>query len=386
MGPLHGTTIIELAGLGPAPFGCMMLADMGAEVIRIERPGHNAAATLDPLARNRKSLACNLKYPDAVAAVLRLVETADGFVEGFRPGVAERLGLGPDVCLERNPRLAYGRMTGWGQDGPLANAAGHDMNYVALTGALNMIGERGRKPVPPLNLVADFGGGGMLLAFGMVCGIVNARATGKGQVVDAAMLDGVHALMSMFHGLEAMGMHREGPGEHFLGGAAHWYDTYETSDGKYVSIASLEPQFYELLIDIAGLDRDRFGPHVFRWQIGDEMPAIWTELKTELAAVIGTKTRNEWCELMEGTDVCFAPVLTLAEAREHPHNVARQTHVDVGGKPQAAPAPRFSATPPAAPRPGVSPGEHSRDVLSAAGYSSTEIDALIESGAVTEAF
>ncbi|MDH4109672.1 MAG: CoA transferase [Gammaproteobacteria bacterium] len=384
-GPLRGTTIIELAGLGPAPFAGMMLADMGADVIRVERPGPNLRAPLDPLARNRRSIACDLKRPEAREIVWRLVTTADGLIEGFRPGVTERMGLGPDDCLERNPRLAYGRMTGWGQDGPLARAAGHDLNYLALTGVLHMIGEQGRKPVPPLNLVADFGGGGMLLAFGMVCAILNARSGGKGQVVDAAMVDGVNALAALFHGLRAQGLLSEGPGESFLGGAAHWYDTYETSDGRYVSIASIEPQFYAELIEKAGLDPGRFGPHGFRGRLDDDVRANWAELKAELAAVIRTKTRDEWCEIMEGTDVCFAPVLTLGEAPGHPHNVARHTFTDVGGNVQPAPAPRFGATGADSPRPGVAPGTHSREILRGLGYSTAEIDALIESGAVSAA-
>jgi alpha-methylacyl-CoA racemase len=385
MGPLRGIKVVELAGLGPAPFAGMMLADMGAEVIRVERPDRNSSAPLDPLARNRKSLACNLKHPDAVAAVLRLVEGADALIEGFRPGVTERLGLGPDDCLARNPGLVYGRMTGWGQDGPLAHAAGHDMNYLALTGMLNMIGERGRKPVPPLNLVADFGGGGMLMAFGIVCAILSARATGKGQVIDAAMVDGVNTLASMFHGLRAMGVLAEGTGESFLGGAAHWYDTYETRDGRYVSIAPLEPQSYELLIEKAGLDRDRFGQHGFRWLEDSDPDEDWSELKAELAAVFRTRTRDEWCDIMEGTDVCFAPVLTLSEAMEHPHNTVRGAFIDVGGNPQAAPAPRFGETVADDPRAGVMPGTHSREVLLASGFGSDDVDALIASGAVWQA-
>ena len=296
MGPLEGLRIIELAGLGPAPFGCMMLADMGAEVIRVERPGPGMHPQLDPLARNRKSLACDLKDPAAIEAVKKLVATADGFVEGFRPGVAESLGLGPDDLLAINPKLAYGRMTGWGQDGPLAQAAGHDLNYVALTGTLNLIGEKGRKPVPPLNLVADFGGGGMLLAFGMMCAIFHARATGEGQVVDAAMVDGVSALSSVFHALKAMGLLDEGPGESILGGATHWYDNYETKDGRYISIASIEPQFYDLMIDKLELDREKFEPHVFRWQLNDDVRAGWDELKPLVAAAVKKKTLAEWRE------------------------------------------------------------------------------------------
>ncbi len=382
MGPLHGVRIIELAGLGPAPFGCMMLADMGAEVIRVERPGPGMLPQLDPLARNRKSLACDLKEPAAVEVVKKLAATADGFVEGFRPGVTERIGLGPGDLLAVNPKLVYGRMTGWGQDGPLAQAAGHDMNYLALTGMLNLIGEKGRKPVPPLNLVADFGGGGMLLAFGLVCAILSARATGKGQVVDAAMVDGANALASMFHGFKAMGMLDDGPGESFLGGAAHWYDTYETQDGRYVSIGAIEPQFYDLMIDKLELDREKFEPHVFRGHVDDEVRAGWVELKPLVAAAVRKKTFAEWCELLEGTDVCFAPVLTLDEAVEHPHNVARNTFVRVAGNVQAAPAPRFSATPNEQPQSGVVPGTNSREVLRSIGYSDAEVDALIASGAV----
>jgi alpha-methylacyl-CoA racemase len=382
MGPLQGIRIIELAGLGPAPFACMMLADMGAEVIRVERPGPGMYPELDPLARNRKSLACNLKNPAAIEIVRKLVATADGFVEGYRPGVTERLGLGPDDLVAVNPKLVYGRMTGWGQDGPLAPAAGHDMNYVALTGALNLIGEKGRKPVPPLNLVADMGGGGMLLAFGMVCAILSARTTGKGQVVDAAMVDGVNALMSMFHGFKAMGILDDGPGESFLAGAAHMYDTYETSDGRYVTICPLEPQFYDLMIDKLELDRAKFEPHAFRWHVDDDVRAGWVELKPLVADAVRKKTFAEWRDRLEGTDICFAPVLTLDEAVEHPHNVARDTFVQVDGNVQAAPAPRFSATPGDHPKSGVAPGTNSREVLASLGYANTEIDSLLESGAI----
>ncbi len=382
MGPLSGIKIIELASIGPGPFCGMMLADMGAEVIRIERPGPGSTVSMEPLARNRKSIACNLKHPDAVAMVMRLIERTDGLIEGFRPGVAERLGLGPDDCLSRNAKFVYGRMTGWGQHGPLANAAGHDMNYIALTGALHLIGETGRKPVPPLNLVGDFGGGGMLLAYGMVCALLSAQLTGKGQVVDAAMVDGANMLMSMFHGFKAMGIQSDETGSSFLGGAGHFYDTYETLDGRYVSIASIEPQFYDLLIEKAGLDREKFSPHVFDWKVDEDIRTNWSELKIELAAVMKTKTRDEWCEIMEGTDICFAPVLTLSEAPDHPHNKARKAFVEVGGHTQAAPAPRFSRTTPDNPQPGVAPGTHSREVLEASGFSGSEIESLVKSGAV----
>jgi alpha-methylacyl-CoA racemase len=384
MGPLHGVTIIELAGLGPAPFCGMMLADMGADVIRVERPDSTSTAMLDPLARNRKSLACNLKSPLAVEAVLRLVEQADGLIEGFRPGVTEHLGLGPDTCLARNPRLAYGRMTGWGQNGPLAKIAGHDINYLALTGALHLIGEQGRKPVPPLNLVADFGGGGMLLAFGMLCAILNARMTGKGQVVDASILDGVNAMMSIFHWLGAVGLQPDETGAGFLSGAAHFYDTYETKDGRYVSVGSIEPQFYDLLIDKAGLDRERFEPHVFRKKAYGGMQDAWADLKIEMATVFRTKTLDEWCDILQDTDVCFAPVLTMAEAVEHPHNKARQAFTRINGNTQAMPAPRFNETPAADPKAGVLPGTHSRALLEQVGFSYEEIDSLINSGAVVQ--
>lgn len=385
MGPLEGLRIVELAGLGPAPFGCMMLADMGAEVIRVERAGAGMHPELDPLARNRKSLACNLRDPAAVEVIKKLVASADGFVEGFRPGVTERLGLGPDDLLAINPRLVYARMTGWGQDGPLASAAGHDINYLALTGMLNQVGEKGRKPIPPLNLVADFGGGGMLLAFGVVCGIFKARETGKGQVVDAAMVDGVNVLASMFHGFKAMGLLDEGPGECFLGGAAHWYDTYETKDGRYVAIGAVEPQFYNLMIEKLELDRATFESQVFRGRLDDDVRAGWAELKPIVAEAVKKRTFEEWREALEGTDVCFAPVLTIDEAVEHPHNVARKTFVSVGGNLQAAPAPRFSETPALEPQSGAAPGSHSRDILETLGYSTADIGALIDSGAVQTA-
>ncbi len=382
MGPLHGTRIIELASLGPGPFCAMMLADMGAEIVRVERPAKGQHHRLDPLLRNRKSIACDLKNPRAISTVLRLVETADGLFEGFRPGVAERLGLGPDTCLERNTKLVYGRITGWGQDGPLANTAGHDLNYIALSGALHLIGREGEKPVPPLNLIGDFGGGGMLLAFGMVCALLHAQRTGLGQVIDAAMIDGTNALMAMFHGFRAMGLHSDDTGSSFLGGAAHFYDTYETRDGKYVSIAAIEPQFYDLLIERCGLDRARFAPGVFRMQSDDRIRKQWTELKVELAAVFRMKTRDQWCEILEGSDACFAPVLTLTEAPGHAHNRARDAFVSVDGQPQAAPAPRFSHSVAGTPRPGVVPGTHSREILQAAGFTEEEINNLVDTRAV----
>jgi alpha-methylacyl-CoA racemase len=349
-GPLAGLRIIEVAGLGAGPYCGMMLADMGAEVVRIERmpllPLRSALP--DPLSRGRRSVALDLRKPAGVEALLRLVDGADALFEAFRPGVAERLGFGPEPCLERNPRLVYGRMTGWGQEGPLARAAGHDLNYIALSGALHSIGPKGGKPVPPLNLVGDFGGGGLLLAFGMVCALLERERSGRGQVIDAAMLDGAASMMAMFMGFRAMGMFDEAPGASLLGGAAHFYDTYETADGRFVAVAPLEPEFYGEFLDRVGLDRDRFLPHGFRFGRMDE--SRWGELKAELAALFKTRSRDEWCALLEGTDACFAPVLALSEAPAHPHNEARGTFVEIDGVVQNAPAPRFSRSAPGASR------------------------------------
>jgi len=386
LGPLTGTRFIELAGIGPGPFCGMMLADMGAEVIRVERPGLPPVAPVDPLQRSRRSMVCDLKSPEGVEVVLRLVESADGLFEGYRPGVAERIGVGPETCHARNPRLVYGRMTGWGQDGPLARAAGHDINYIALAGALHPIGREGERPVPPLNLVGDFGGGGMFLAYGLVCALFRARATGEGDVVDCAMVEGASALMAPSHGFKARGLWSERTGTSYTSGATHFYDTYETRDGRFVSIASLEPAFYDALIDKAGLDRERFAPHMFdRAHYDDSTRATWKALKTELKRVFATKTRDEWCEIMEGTDVCFAPVLTLSEALEHPHLKAREAFVDVGGDPQPAPAPRFAASGTRRPDPPRVPGADTREVLEDAGFSKDEIAALLARGAVAEA-
>ena len=363
-GPLAGLRIIEIAGIGPGPFCGMMLADMGAEVVRVDRKASAGAPPLpDPLLRSRRSVALDLKSPDDIAILMGLVGKADALFEGFRPGVAERLGIGPEECLAVNPKLVYGRMTGWGQDGPLANAAGHDINYIALSGALHAIGRRGEKPVPPLNLIGDFGGGGMLLAFGMVCALLEAQKSGKGQVVDAAMVDGSMTLMAMFYGFCAMGLFDGDTGSHFLSGAAHYYDTYETKDGRYVAIGSLEPQFYKLLIEKAGLDAEEFGPAGFRGVVTPDTPGQWERLKVKLAEVFRQKTRGEWCELMEGTDVCFAPVLTLAEAASHPHNAARRNTVEIDGLLQNAPAPRFSRTRPGEPTPPRTPGVDNDAVL-----------------------
>jgi len=384
VGPLAGFRIIEVAGLGPGPFCGMMLGDMGAEVIRIDRPGTHPRQRLDPLCRNRRSIVLDLKTPPAVEVLLRLVESADALYEGFRPGVAERLGFGPEACMARNPRLVYGRVTGWGQDGPLAMVAGHDINYIALSGALAGIGRAGEPPVPPLNLVGDFGGGGMLLAFGLVCALLEASRSGTGQVIDAAMIDGANALMATFHGFRALGLYDDRPGTHFLSGAAHYYDSYETRDGKHVSIGALEPQFYRLLIEKAGLDPGRFAPHGFDFRmdpatLGQEH---WAGLKAELAEVFRSKTRDEWCALLEGSDACFAPVLTAREAREHPHHRARGSFVEVDGVLQHAPAPRFSRTPSAPPATPPLPGQDARAVLRDARFGEAEIDELVAAGVV----
>jgi len=381
-GPLSGLKIIEVAGLGAGPYCGMMLADMGADVVRIERmpllPIRSALP--DPLSRSRRSVALDLRRPEGVEVLLELAGDADALFEGFRPGVAERLGFGPDVCLDRNPRLVYGRMTGWGQDGPLAHAAGHDINYIALSGALHSIGPTGGKPVPPLNLVGDFGGGGLLLAFGMLCALLERERSGKGQVVDAAMLDGAVSMMAMFCGFRAMGLFEDATGSNLLGGAAHFYDTYETADGRFVSIASIEPEFYERLIDRLGLDRERFAPHGFR--LGPMDTGKWRELKAELAGIFRTRTRDEWCELLEGTDACFAPVLGLSEAPDHPHNAARMTFVEVGGVVQNAPAPRFSRSSPGAPEPPRPQGADTRAVLDEAGYDEAAVAALEQAGVI----
>lgn len=369
MGPLSGFKIIELAGIGPGPFCGMMLADMGAEVIRVDRlVGASGRAPRDVLARNRRSVAVDLKHAEGVATVLSLVEKADALFEGFRPGVTERLGLGPDGCLQRNPKLVYGRMTGWGQEGPMSQAAGHDINYIALAGALHGIGRAGEKPVPPLNLVGDFGGGGMLLAYGLVCGLLETSKSGQGQVVDAAMVDGTAALMSMFYSMASSGVFSNERGTNLLDGGAHFYDTYETADGGYVSIGSIEPQFYALLLEKAGLDEAQYLPQMERGR--------WDDLKRDLSQVFLTKTRDQWCQIMEGSDVCFAPVLTLQEAAEHPHAKARQSYLTVEGVLQPAPAPRFSRTSARDVDAAKVPGEDTRSVLLEHGFSEADINQL----------
>ena len=382
-GPLSGLRIIELAGIGPGPFAAMLLADMGAEVLRVDRAqsvvgGDPAAPPLDPLLRGRRSIGIDLKHPEGVEAVLRLVASADALLEGFRPGVTERLGLGPDVCLARNPRLVYGRMTGWGQEGPYAMTAGHDINYIALAGALEGVGRAGQPPTPPLNMVGDFGGGAMFLAFGIVCGVLEARESGAGQVVDAAMVDGAATLMSMFHGFRAMGVWQPERGTNLLDSGAHFYDVYECADGGYVSIGSIEPQFYAELLRLTGLAEDGSDGDLPSQHDRSQWPAM----KGRLAAIFKSRSRDEWCAVMEGTDVCFAPVLSLDEAPTHPHMAARGTFTEVGGVRQPAPAPRFSRTEAEIARPPSHPGQHTDEVLGDWGFGAEEVAALRAAGAV----
>ncbi|MEX6724211.1 CaiB/BaiF CoA transferase family protein [Parapedomonas caeni] len=374
MGTLTGYRILEIAGIGPGPFASMMLADQGADVIRIDRLGGKAAGvatdqTRDILGRSRRSIAVDLKSPEGVALVLDLVAQADALVEGFRPGVMERLGLGPDVCLKRNPRLVYGRMTGWGQEGPMAPAAGHDINYIALAGALAHYGRAGEKPTPPINMVGDFGGGGMLMAFGVVCALLEAQKSGQGQVIDAAMVDGAALLMSMIWTFKAMGIWSEKRGVNLLDTGTHFYDTYETSDGRFISLGAIEPQFYAEFRARAGLAEDKD----FDAQMN---PASWGPLKAKLTDLFKQKTCDEWCAILEGSDACFAPVLTMSEAARHPHNVQRGTFVEVSGITQPAPAPRFSRTPAGTPRPPVAPGAHTDAVLADFGFSADKIATL----------
>ncbi len=384
MGPLAGKRIIEIAGIGPGPFAAMLLSDLGAEVIRVERAGAVRGPTPDKPAgdvslRGRRNIAIDLKHPDGVATLLDLIESADGLIEGFRPGVMERLGVGPDVCLERNPKLVFGRMTGWGQDGPYAQAAGHDINYISLAGALAHFGRAGEAPVPPLNMVGDFGGGGMFLALGVVAALLEAQTSGAGQVVDTAMVDGTAVLMTMFWSMKAAGIFDEqNPGTNLLDTGAHFYDVYECSDGRYISIGSIEPQFYAELMRLTGLEGDD--------QFARQMDATqWPELKVRIAELFKTKTCDEWCELMEMTDVCFAPVLTMSEAAQHPHNVERETFIELGGIMQPAPAPRFSRTTSEVTQLPAHAGQHTRDVLADWGVDAARIGQLIESGAVRHA-
>ena len=378
MGPLQGVRIVELAGIGPGPFAAMMLADMGAEVICVDRASAVASPDYrgpsgDIMRRSRRSVAVDLKHPDGPGVVLRLVEDADGLIEGFRPGVAERLGVGPEACCARNPRLVYGRMTGWGQDGPLAPTAGHDINYIAISGVLSGVGMFGGPPVPPMNLIGDFGGGGMMLALGMVAGMLEAQRSGRGQVVDAAMTEGAALLATAVYGLAGAGWWGE-RGTNIFDGGAHFYGVYECADGRHLSIGPMEPQFYAELLQLLELDPAELPDQYDRPR--------WPEARQRLAEVFATRTRDEWCAVFDGSDACVAPVLDFDEAPRHPHNEARQSFVDVGGVTQPAPAPRFSRTPSAVRRPPVPAGADTDDVLGERGFEPGEIAALRASGAV----
>ncbi len=374
-GPLTGVRIVELAGLGPAPHACMVLADLGADVLRIDRPGGSIGlSSPDLLTRSRRSVAVDLKHPAGPETVLRLVERADVLVEGLRPGVTERLGVGPEVCLARNPRLVYGRMTGWGQDGPLAPRAGHDLNYLAVSGVLSAIGEPGRKPVPPLNLVGDFGGGSMLLVVGVLAALLERGASGHGQVVDAAMVDGASTLMAMTWALRGAGSWSDERGSNLLDGGAPFYDTYRCADGGYLAVGAIEPQFWAIVVDVLGLD-----------DVPDQLDVgRWPELRRRVAAVIATRDRDEWAAMFAPLDACVSPVLTMGEAMRHPHMAARNTIVDVDGVPQPAAAPRLSRTPGAVNGPPSLPGQHTRQALRDWGFAPDEVTALERDEAVQQ--
>jgi alpha-methylacyl-CoA racemase len=377
-GPLVGLKVVELAGIGPGPFSAMLLADLGADVIRVDRqsdPGLGVprGAEFDLMNRSRRSVAVDLKNHQGVETVLKLAEQADVLIDPFRPGVTEKLGLGPDEALARNPRLIYARMTGFGNHGPLAHAAGHDINYIALSGALHSIGPK-EGPIPPLNMIGDFGGGGMYLAFGVMAAVYEAQRSGQGQIVDIGMVDGAISLMTPIYGLHASGYWHDARGENILDGAAPFYDAFETADGKFVSIGSIEKKFYAILLEKLGLDAEALPAQMDRDH--------WPELKATIAATIKTKTRDEWVEIMEGTDVCFAPVLSLVEAPNHPHNQARENFVEVAGITQPAPAPRFSRTPGRVHSPPAVPGEHTEAALADWGFSASDIAALKDAGAI----
>jgi len=377
MGPLTGVQVVEIASLAPGPFGCMILSDLGADVLRVdrvERCGPGAPAPSDPLARGRRSAGINLKDPEGLGLLLRLIEGADVLVEGFRPGVAERLGFGPEVCAERNPRLVYGRMTGWGQEGPLAPTAGHDIDYIAVSGALSLVGRAGERPVPPVNLLGDFGGGGMLLALGVLAALLERERSGLGQVVDAAMVDGSALLTSFVYGLRAAGGWQDARGVNLLDGGAPFYDTYQTADGGYVAVGALEPQFYAALLAGLGLSGAGLPPQLDR--------AGWPVLRARFAEVFATRTRDEWAAVFAGSDGCVAPVLTAAEAPGHPYNAARGAFADVGGLAQPAPAPRFGRSPAGPPSPPPRPGADTDAVLAALGHTPEQIAALRASGTV----
>ena len=382
MGPLQGLTIIEIAGIGPGPFAAMSLADLGANVIRVERPGGSGIANaqnprMDFLNRGKRCICVDLKQPEGVDTVLRLVAKADALLEGNRPGVMERLGLGPEVCLERNPALVYGRMTGWGQEGPMAQVAGHDLNYVALAGALHPMGRAGEKPAIPLNLVGDFGGGGLMLAYGIVCALLEAKTSSRGQVVDAAMIDGAATLMTSTFAAAQVGFWREERGTNFLDGGAHFYEVYETADGKYITIGSIEPKFYAALMEQLGEEAEHFEN---QWDMEG-----WPGMKEKMADIFRRKTRDEWDAVFEHVDVCYAPVLSISEVSQHPHHQARGTFVDHGDYWEPAPAPRFSRTPGELRGCAVPIGQNSGEILQEFGFTDDEIAAVLASGAVRTA-
>jgi len=379
MGVLSGYKIVEFAGIGPAPMCAMLLSDMGAEVLRIDRAedanlGISTDAKFNVLGRGRRSVAIDLKRKEGTDVALKLISKADALIEGFRPGVMERLGLGPDVCMARNPKLVYGRMTGWGQEGPMAHAAGHDINYIALTGALHSIGRRDEAPVPPLNLVGDFGGGGVYLALGVVAALLEAQKSGKGQTIDVAVVDGASSLMAAIYGLRAAGRWTDKRGDNILDTGAHYYNVYETSDGKYVSVGSIETKFYAELLQLSGLQ------HAELPRQNDKN--AWPAMNDRLAAIFRSKTRDEWCKIMEGSDVCFAPVLDMGEAPAHPHNKQRGTFVEVDGVVQPGPAPRFSRTPSAIQGPPAVAGQQTAEALRDWGFSGSEVEQLQKAGAV----
>ncbi len=378
MGPLSGIKIVEIAGIGPGPFAAMLLADMGAEVIRVERPGGSlfggSQTELDLLNRGKRCICVNLKSEEGLAVVKQLIAEADGLLEGFRPGVMEKLGLAPEICRGINSRLVFGRMTGWGQEGPLAQTAGHDINYISIAGALHPIGRRGEKPAVPLNLVGDFAGGGMLLAYGMVCALLEAQRSGEGQVVDAAMVDGSALLMTSIFAAAQTGFWSEQRGSNMLDSGAHFYEVYETADGRYMAVGAIETQFYRQFCERLGL-----GEEELHHQFDTEM---WPALKEKVQAAFLTKSRDEWCQIFADSDACVTPVLAMSEARDHPHNRARQSFVERDGVWQPRTAPRFSRTDGGEPRPAVALGQDTEAVLAELGYSAEQVAAMLESGAV----
>ncbi len=375
MGPLKNLKVVELTGIGPAPFCGMVLSDMGADIIRVDPIDHQPRVQPDILQRNRRSIAIDLKTDKGQEIFLILTENTDALIEGFRPGVMERLGIGPTICLQHNPKLVFGRITGWGQDGPLAQAAGHDINYIALAGVLHTIGAPDGKPLPPLNLIGDYGGGGMLLAFGIVCGVLEARESGVGQVIDASMVDGSALLMSLFYGMIGRYMSEE-RGKNLLDGGAHFYTTYETSDSKYICVGAIEPKFYQQLLELIGIEPSALAEQMNRDQ--------WVFNQQALSEVFQTKTRDEWCQILEGTDACFAPVLSPSEAAQHPHNQARSTFTSIDGVIQPAPAPRFSRTSANIRHPSPKTGQDSVQILKEVGFDESEIQDLIQNRIVQQ--